>query len=229
MTTPGDGTMPQDRALDGYNRPGATPRDEMWAEISARIAADEGRRTDTNDLAAARARKIAATQPPARIAGLAVAAAAVLVLGVGIGRMTAPVGPTTAAPDGEAARVVAGETAGTGLGLATREHLGQSESLLTLVRADARDGRVDPAVAVWAEGLLLQTRLLLDRDGVTGETRTLLMDLELVLAQVVSAAGSEAGDGARSDTEMALTMEALEDGQLLSRLQVASPDVMSGV
>lgn len=228
MTTSGEGMPPRDRALDGYNRPGATPRDRMWAEISARIAADEGRRTDTNDLAAARARTVAGAPQPGRFAGLAVAAAAVLALGVGIGRMTAPAGPT-AVVDREAAPVVAGGAAPTGLGLATREHLGQSESLLTLVRADGRDGRVDPAVAAWAEGLLLQTRLLLDRDGVTGETRTLLMDLELVLAQVVSAAGSNAGDGARSDTEMALTMEALEDGQLLSRLRVASPGGWSGV
>lgn len=226
MTTSGEGVTPQDRALDGYNRPGDTPRDDMWAEIAARIAADEGRRRDTNDLAAARARKI--TGVPGRFAGLAVAAAALLVLGVGIGRMTAPVGPTAAA-DGDAAPVLAGETARTGLGLATREHLGQSESLLTLVRADARDGWVDPAVVAWAEGLLLQTRLLLDRDGVAGDTRALLMDLELVLAQVVSTAGSSAGDGTRSDTEMALTMKTLEDGQLLSRLQVASPGGWSGV
>ena len=49
------------------------------------------------------------------------------------------------------------------------------------------------------------------------------------LAQVVSAGGSDAGDGARSETEMALTLKTLEDGQLLSRLQVASPDALSGV
>lgn len=228
MTTSGDGTMPQDGALDGYNRPGTTPRDAMWVEISARIAADEGRRRGANDLAAARARKTTGVQPPGRLAGLAVAAAALLVLGVGIGRMTAPVAPTASA-DGLAAPAVTRGAARTGLGLATREHLGQSESLLTLVRADGRDGRVDPAVAAWAEGLLLQTRLLLDREGGSPETRALLMDLELVLAQVVSATGSGAGDGARSDTEMALTLKTLEDGQLLSRLQVASPDMMSGV
>lgn len=226
MTTSGEGRTPQDRALDGYNRPGATPREEMWAEITARLSAEEGAREGTNDLAAARARRSVAS---GRFAGLAVAAAAVLVLGVGIGRMTAPVGPGATADGDGSVPVVAGGTARTGLGLATREHLGQSESLLSLVRADGRDGRVDPAVAAWAEGLLLQTRLLLDRDGVSPETRELLMDLELVLAQVVNAAGSGAGDGARSDTEMALTMKTLEDGRLLSRLRVASPDELSGV
>lgn len=219
----------QDRLLDGYNRPEETPREEMWAGISARIAADEGLETGTNDLAAARARRATGARSPSRFAGLAVAAAAVLILGVGVGRMTAPAGPAAVAQDGPSNGPAVDARARAGLGLATREHLGQSESLLTLVRADARDGRVDPAVGAWAEGLLMQTRLLLDRDGASPETRDLLMDLELVLAEVVSATGPRNGDGVRNDTEMALTMKSLEEGQLLQRLQVAMPDGLSGV
>ena len=237
--------------LDAYHRPGPVPRDEIWARIAERLedhhgqtgppgrmessaempeVAEGGGATPAggdDDLARARARRTASSRrTPARLGGWAVAAAAVLALGVGIGRMTAPAGPATTA-EVELRPTGADATAPSGLTLATREHLDRSESLLTLVRADARDGRMDPAVGAWARGLLSQTRLILDRDGIAPETRDLLLDLELVLAQVARAA-AEPADGAAEGTETSLTMRALEEGQLLSRLQVATPEPLAG-
>lgn len=221
------------RVRDAYNVPTETPREEMWNAISARLGptGDVARRAvdaEVHDLADARRRlgRTPAGAAPAihRVAGWAVAAAAVLVIGIGIGRMSAPAPVVT----GPAARPTA-NAPGSGVQLAAREHLGRTESLLTLVRADARDGRVEPAVAGWAEDLLVQTRLLLDRPGgVEPEVRELLMDLELVLVQVAGAArAGSAGDG-RARTEVELTLRSLDEGEVLPRIQAVLPDGMLG-
>ncbi len=83
------------------------------------------------------------------------AAAAVLVIGISIGRMTSPV------PDAVPAASAPGDVA-QGLRFAAAEHFGRTESLLTRVRADVRRGQVDPMTGTWARGLLAQTRLLID-------------------------------------------------------------------
>jgi len=243
-----------ERMGEGYNPPPETPREVIWARIASRIDAS-GVNASTREGASAAtgcptcsedqpvqapgargprvvdpgaARRISSGERGAaprgrRWRGWAVAAAALLVLGIGIGRMSAPTGPRAAGPEAPPLR-----SAHTGLGLAAREHLGRTESLLTMVRADARDGRVDPAVGEWAEGLLSQTRLLLDRtDGVDPELRDLLLDLELVLAQVVGVARSGPG-GERSRTEMEMTLETLDEGGILPRLRATLPSAMSG-
>lgn len=216
---------------DAYNAPAGTPKEEMWSAISHRLGwtGDAERRavgSEMHDLAEARRRLggSPAGSAPAihRVAGWAVAAAAVLVIGIGIGRMSAP-GPVATGPAAGAA------AAGTGVALAAREHLGRTESLLTLVRADARDGRVDPAVAEWAEDLVAQTRLLLDRPGgVEPGVRALLMDLELVLVQVVGAARAGSETDGRARTEVELTLRSLDEGEVLPRIQAVLPDGMLG-
>lgn len=221
-----------DRIGREYNAPDEPPREEMWARIWERISQDDA---DVLDLDAARKQRVTrvegrpglrggeGTPGLRRIGGWAVAAAAVLVLGIGIGRMSAPGPSQTAGPTASPAA-----RSNTGLGLAARDHLDRTESLLTMVRADARDGRVDPEVAGWAEDLLAQTRLLLDRpDGVDPEVRDLLLDLELVLVQVAGAAGTEADDG-RTRTEVELTLRSLDEGELLPRIQAALPRTMAG-
>jgi len=215
------------RLGEEYNAPPRTPREAMWTEVSARIGAggEEGdsRIVDPTSRRARRDRPVAPNAPLRRLTGWAVAAAAVLVLGIGIGRMSAPNAPV--AQGGEASQAGAG---GAGLGLAAREHLGRTESLLTMVRADARDGRIDPTVAGWAEDLLSQTRLLLDRpQGVDPDVRALLLDLELELVQVVGVA--ETGqDDPRGRTEVELTLRSLDQGEVLPRIQAALPRTMAG-
>jgi hypothetical protein len=221
-----------DRFGRDYNVPGEPPREEMWDRISERISGDD---PEVFDLGAERRRRAARVGGPTelgehahrwaprRIGGWAVAAAAMLILGIGIGRMSAP-GPSLV--DGPTESPAA--TGSTGLELAARNHLDRTESLLTMVRADARKGKVDPAVAGWAEDLLAQTRLLLDRpDGVDPELRDLLLDLELVLVQVVGVAGS-GDDEARVRTEVELTLRSLDEEELLPRIQAALPQTMAG-
>jgi hypothetical protein len=150
------------------------------------------------------------------------AAAAVLIIGIALGRATAPGGPSAAVQP-----VVEEGTGGVrptpaALDFAALEHLGRSESLLTMVRADARSGRLDPAVAPWARSLLSQTRLLLDANGGADATLDeLLGELELVLIQIVGVA--EAGDEARMRTELDLTVGGMDEREVLARIRAAMP------
>jgi hypothetical protein len=102
---------------------------------------------------------------------------------------------------------------------ATRAHLGRSESFLTGVRVDLMAGSADTDFESWARSLLSRTRLLLASPaGRDPETRRLLEDLELMLAQVVVSAAT--GDPA----EVRLLGEGLEDGDLLRRLRSATSE-----
>lgn len=207
---------------DTYNPPPpAVPREEMWAAIQARLEPRGADGAEVSDLGAARRRRAAGRW--ARPAwGWAAAAAAVLVLGVGLGRLTAPGGTPVAS---DAGRGAAGEGADAGLlRVAAVEHLGRSETLLRMVRADGAAGRMDPAMGAWAEGLLAQTRLLLD---VTTEEdlsmRELLEDLELVLVQIVGVSGAGGEDQARARSELSLALEGLERREVLPRIQAVVP------
>ena len=199
-----------------YNVPSETPREQMWTEITARLDAN---RSDVVDLGMVRRQREVATS---RSAGWAVAAAAVLVLGVGIGRMTAPGGGVP----GSAALT---PTSAGALTLVEQEHLGQTESLLMMVRTDARAGRIDPATAEWASGLLTQTRLLIDaQSGGQPDGGDLLLDLELLLIQIVGVAETGSMDEARARTELELALRSLEEGEVLHRIQAALPSVKAG-
>ncbi|HUF76006.1 MAG TPA: hypothetical protein VMM35_06995 [Longimicrobiales bacterium] len=242
--------------LRSYHQPGETPREEMWHAIVTRLrseAAASGTsvvpeapvgepeapkapagEAGVHSIARARPRLARA---PARLArpvpwlGWAAAASVALLVGIAVGRSTAPGAP--GAPDTPLAAVPAaasdaGASAPTavtaGLDLAVRGHLGRTESLLAAVRSDGRQGRLDPGAAAWARGLLTQTRLLLDaRTGGDPALRALLQDLELVLAEIVVVSQAGSLDGARAQTELDLVLQALELGSLLPRLQAACP------
>lgn len=196
---------------DEYNPPPPAPREEMWAVIQGSL---EPRGEVLDDLARARRRRA-----PWREIGWAAAASVVLALGVGIGRMTAP------APGDPGAVAAAADGAGSPLRLAAVEHLGRSESLLRLVRADGRAGRVDPATGAWARSLLTETRLLLDSEaGDDAAMRALLQDLELVLVQV-SAVAEARGDEDRFLSELTLALEGIEQREVLTRLQAVTPSM----
>ncbi|MCG6986606.1 MAG: hypothetical protein LJF06_00250 [Gemmatimonadetes bacterium] len=206
-----------DRLRESYNPPPETPREEMWAAVEAalegRAGAGARRAAQVVSLDARRFHR----GPGSRwVAAWAVAAAALLILGIGIGRVSvrAPGRPAAVAdvPDPTAMR------------LAAVEHLGQTESLLTLVRADARTGRLDPQVGPWARNLLAQTRLLLDAPEETDPTmRRMLEDLELVLVQIVGVTDTGTHDVARTRTELNLALKGLEDRDLMPRIQAMVP------
>jgi hypothetical protein len=212
-----------EQVRSAYNPPPETPRDEMWDVIQRALTA----RPDSDQavlrqpaggpgvlsLEGARARRRPAFHTTA---GWAVAAAALLVLGIGIGRMSAPT------PVGESG--MAESPNPTAMRLAAEEHLGNTESLLTMVKLDARAGHLDPEVGPWARNLLAQTRLLMDApDDQNPAMRQLLEDLELVLVQIVGVADAGPHDAARTRTELNLAVQGLEDRDLLPRIRAIVP------
>ena len=208
------------RVRETYHVPPEPPREQMWAAIAAGLR-DTPDVTDDPaviDLAEARERRALTRHPLAWVA----AAAALVVLGIGIGRMSAP--GVVVAP------VVAAETDGTvALTVAALEHLGRTESLLTMVRAEARGGALEPATAEWAQGLLSETRLFIDaREGGDPALTQLFEDLELILVQIVGIAEAGSGDEAWTRTELQLAMSSLEDGEVLPRIQAALPEGLAG-
>ncbi|MGD8496681.1 MAG: hypothetical protein PVF05_10850 [Gemmatimonadales bacterium] len=98
--------------------------------------------------------------------------------------------------------------------VATLKHLDRSESFLAMARAGLSQAEDDPGFGPWARALLARTRLLLASPAAEEpETRRLLQDLELMLAQIVVSV--ETGD----PDETRITGEGLQDSDLLLRLR----------
>ncbi len=202
------------RVRELYNEPPETPREEMWAAISTEIRDPESPVIDLAEFRGA---------PAARLRRRRwVAVAALMVVGIGIGRLTVP------GREGSPAATSAVRNA-TGLDVLARQHLGRSASLLRVVRTDARSGQLDPTTASWARGLLAETRLLLDAGRAGDRTvERLLEDLELVLVQIVGVAETGSLDEARARIELDLAMRSLEMGEVLPRIREAVPLGIAG-
>jgi hypothetical protein len=191
-----------------YNDPPETPREEMWAAIKAQRAekAEKGPGWMLPFRALRHSR-------PLRLAG---GIAALLALGIGLGRLTVRRPAPLPAP-----MVVATETPrakGTAYQIATTEHLGQSEAFLTLFRASLSGGGNERLASATARQLLATNRLLLDSPAATdGKTRLLLQDLELVLAEIAQLSPQPRA------RDLDLITEGLEQGGVLSRLRTAVP------
>jgi len=216
-----------DRIRSEYNPPPETPRDEMWAAIQGRI--EEGLSGDASpeptdesiiSLDQARQSRSARTMPPF---AWAMGAAAILVLGLGIGRMTAPGASPSAAEGPDAASATAEAPGSDLLRIVALDHLAKTESLLTLARADASAGGLEASVGTWSRGLLARTRLIMDaQENPDPLLQDLLEDLELVLVQLVGA-GAIDGDPAKVQSEWNLALEGLEDTEVLSRIRAVLP------
>lgn len=246
-------------AREAYNVPPATPREEMWSAIEARLEAGAPALDRVGGVDRARAL--------GRLSWW-MGVAAALVIGLGLGRLslgtgegeptvaTRPPGsevtePTTTAetplagipedrdvpeagspagrtgaPAGDASPQLTREAPSAirdaspnpaPYATATRAHLSRSESFLAGVRVDLTAGSTDAEFEAWARSLLSRTRLLLASPaGRDPETRRLLEDLELMLAQVVMTATTS------DPAEVRLLGEGLEDGDLLQRLRTSS-------
>ena len=194
-------------AARDYNHPPETPREEMWARIA------EARRAATSRPSAGTG---AAPREPViiplrrrRWAGLAAAAAAILAVGVSIGRVS--VAPQEATWEGPS-------TNATAYHLAAQEYLGQSEAFLTLFRASVRQDGDYRLAAASARQLLATNRLLLDSPAaVDRRTRLLLEDLELVLAEIAQLSPSSRAE------DLDLIREGIEQGDVMPRLRNAVP------
>jgi hypothetical protein len=148
--------------------------------------------------------------------------AATLIIGVAIGRISAGTTPAVA-PD-SASSPVAGRVDSVAIQgpyqLTTSRYLGQTVALLAALPAEVRSGRAGEPYLGRAHDLLLTTRLLLDSPAAADPRfRTLLEDLELVLAQVVRL------QSVQSPGELDLIREALEQRDVLPRLRTAAADM----
>ena len=223
----------------------ATPKDEMWGEISQRLSTADGPRAERRG-------------PRGATWAWPVTIAAALLLGIAIDRFmigrdatdgtTQPTrvvtvdsvttgeqterssgtsinpsnpkprpGPErTADQQPEAGRKLAAPSMS--LRLAASQTLAQAELLLVAYRAetDSADAR---QLGRWARDVLSSTRLLLDsRVARDPSMRDLLEDLELVLMQIAQIAGDP---GDRTEREM--LDRTLRERDLLPRIRTAAP------
>jgi hypothetical protein len=189
-----------------YNAPPEPPFDEMWTAIE-----------DAHFNAPI---PITRTRPfAARTTWLAAAAA--LVIGIGIGRyVPANSGPATTTPAlASAASAPIAETSAVADAYRdqTNHYLGQAAALLISLPAQDANPKTDSAFAVKASDLLVTTRLLIDSPAAAQDVKlhSLLEDLELVLVQIARLQG----DQHKGDLD--LIHQAVEQGDVISRLNSA--------
>jgi len=181
----------REAAQDYHRPPSVTPREEMWRAVAARRAA--------------RRRWVVMVRPALR---WGVGIAAVLALGVAVGRWSAH-GPVVSPPE---------QTPSLAYRLAAAQYLTRTEALLTGFRAETRAGERAGQFATQARDLLATTRLMLDSPAAKDvRLRGLLEDLECLLAQIAQLpAGAD-----REDVQ--LINQGLEQRSVLLRLRTASP------
>ena len=178
------------------HQPPATPRDEMWSAIVAD-----------------RRERIARKRQWRRSLRWGIGLAAVLTLGVAIGRMT-----VDHTGNGAAAVIRPLPSGVATFQAAASQHFDQVETLLATFEAEARKGRPGPDVSDAARELLSTNRLLLDSPAASdARLRQLLDDLELVLAQIAQLSAERGMD------PTGLIVKALEDNGVLMRLRSAVP------
>ncbi len=186
-------------AAQDYHRPPTTPREELWRRIAAARAARQAR--------------VIALRPALR---WGVGIAAVLALGVAIGRWSTRGGDSSNSP-----AVAAGTDLPSTLAyrVAAAQHLTRTEALLTGFRAASRSPSVPAAqFATQARDLLAATRLMLDSPAATdARLKGLLEDLELVLAQIAQLPSS----GDREEVQS--INQGLDQRSVLLRLRMANP------
>lgn len=186
-----------------FNQPPEPPLDEMWTAIEdAHFNAP---------VPITRARPFAP-----RTTWLAAAAA--LLVGIGIGRYMPDKSGTAAATPALAsgATVPVAETSAVADAYRdqTNHYLGQAAALLISLPAQDASPKTDSAFSAKASDLLVTTRLLIDSPAAAQDVklRSLLEDLELVLVQIARLQV----DKHKGDLD--LIHQAVEQGDVLSRL-----------
>ncbi len=141
------------------------------------------------------------------------AAAAVLIVGVGIGRISVRNETPVVAGQWDTRSVSAAAYRLTAI-----EHLSQSEAFLTLFRASAQGGSDERLASATARQLLASNRLLLDSPASHDrKVRLLLEDLELVLAEIAQLSPQP------HEKDLELIKEGIERGAVLPRLRTVVP------
>ena len=200
-------------AAQTFRKPPQPDLDGMWAEIE--------RETWGASTQPARIEARGFTRASAWLA------AATLVIGIGLGRATSFV--HTEATTTQPQRVAVVDNAApmrndtsfdAPYSAETSQYLGQTAALLIALPAEARSGHPDDKFVGKAAELLTRTRLLLDSPAANDtQMRSLLEDLELVLAQVVRL------QNGTDRTEVDLINRALEQRDVIPRLRTAAADI----
>jgi hypothetical protein len=203
----------RDLARDYNQPPMIVPREAMWGAIVA------GQRRGRPRL----------LQFSRRFAPLAAAAVIVLAVGIGIGRVSISHPTATPIALNSPANSATPTAVPEAYAIATTQQLLEVQALLTAFDANTRqatgsaagakaDAKADAHLASWARDLLSNTRLLLDSPaGADPHRRQLLEDLELVLVQIAALSP----DAAASDR--AAIAHTLDDAQVLPRIKAAIP------
>jgi hypothetical protein len=201
-----------------HNAPPTVPRERMWARIEERRRLA---RTAPTPADRAHARPPAAGWRRWRV-GLAMAA--VLLLGIALGRMTLrpDAGPELAAGSDEpvvdepaAARPERERSALVSYAAASLFH--RADVLLTGLQTEPCGQDDLSPLPAWAGGMLVQTRLLMDSElGTDPDLKALLQDLELILARIA--------DLSREDcaADMDRIRKDIRDKATLDRLRLAA-------
>jgi hypothetical protein len=207
------------RELAGeYNQPPETPREAMWQRIVAqrKNPAEPPNPTEGPEDSGPSTRVLPFRFRSVRPVRVAAGIAAILAIGIGLGRLTVHPAAPAKAPVTVAATSPHTNTAA--YRLVTTEHLSQSEEFLTLFRASVRGQRDERLASATARQLLASNRLLLDSPAADdAPTRLLLQDLELVLAEIAQLSSSP------KSHDLDLITEGIEQGGVLSRLRTAVP------
>ena len=190
-----------------FNPPSEPPLDEMWGVIEDAHF--------NSPASAGRPRGMTSRAPW-------LAAAAALVIGVGIGHYL-PLGkksatnPTSTSASSQGLRPGADTSAvADAYRDQTSHYLGQAAALLISLPAKDASGKADASFAGEAADLLVTTRLLLDSPAAQDpKLRSLLEDLELVLVQIARLRGE------RNKGDLDLIHQAVEQGDVMSRLNSA--------
>ncbi len=171
----------------GYHRPPEPPREEMWARI-----------------AAARSER----QRPRGVLRWSLAAAAVLALGIAIGRYGAVPRAVEVGTEGDS---------GAAYRVAALDHMRRVETFLTVFRSEASARPMESAPRT-ARDLLVGTRLLMASPAAqVPQVAALLEDIELVLAQIALYSGSNGSD------ELELIDQGIQQRGVMLRLRAVGP------
>lgn len=191
-----------------YHRPPATPRDEIWTRIETARRV----RTPGADIKP----DVIPLQHPLRrnrrVVLWAVGIAATLIVGIGLGRLSVAPGSEQVPPP---SIPIASDRPNAAFAVSAAQHLSRTETLLTRLRIDPTD---DEGLSDEARELLVSTRLMIDaRVGSDAKLRSLLLDLEFILVQIVQL------DESRRQEELELITDGLEQRHVLPRIRTAIP------
>ena len=192
-----------DTAADHYNVPPVNPPfEQMWTAIESEAF---GRTVIPSANEGSARRFSLANNPWLRMA-------AVLVLGVAIGRYTMRA-PATLSPDSAPAPATAVADVEGSYQLSAERYLGQTVTLLASLPRHLQSGRTDSAYIARAGESLTQLRLLMDSPAARNpRIRALFEDLELVLVQVVQMPATDNAIDAK------LIRQAMQEKDVMPRL-----------